>query len=329
MKHDTLLSFLNYLRRKDPIGGSISSQEYNVLAPIVAFKYFKKIMGLPDQYQKGARDPINGYGLNTISEEKIRPLKVLPATISVDSLGYADYPADYFRKSACFYNYMEGSVTRRINVTWGNDASFAERAATVMDPPTLTTPIANLHSTKIRFLPTDYTGIIMKLEYIKYPTAPVRGYVIDYNTAEDVYVDKGAYCQVVTSGSSGNVIILSSGDYTLGSYMVIEGDTVEDVMIGLTSSINQNTLYHSIRAVYDGEKVVLIDNILRSYGVLISSVTGGLSINKSNFTAWSVEFDWENDIEAMTDISEIMLDMMGISNRDMNVVQWAEKEKTS
>lgn len=328
MKINELYSFCNYIRRKDPIGGSISIPEFNTLCKIVAFQFFKKIMGLPEQYQKGARDPIMGYGLNAISEEKIRPLKALPTSLNIDVNGFSDYPVDYFRHGPCYYTYTNLGVARNISIPFVNDAKFSERINTVLDPPSLTDPVGNLHSVKLRFLPITLSGQTVKLEYIKLPTEPVMGYVIDDSTAENIYVDKGAYCQILTAGNAGDTITLQSSTTVFGSYTVSAGDTPEDIMIGLVNDINQDTLSHNVQAIYDGDKVVLIDLNL-AYTTLTTIPVGGITLNKSNFTTWSIQFDWQNDIEAMTEISEMLLDKMGISNRDMNIVQWSEKEKAS
>lgn len=326
MKLSTVYLYLNYIRRKDPIGGSISIPQLNTLFPIVAFKFFKKIFGLPEQYQKGARDPILGFGLNNISEEKICPLKVLPATLSIDSVGYADYPAEYFYKAACYYVYSipsPGTGTRDIQVPFVNDAKFNERRTTVLDPPQLKDPVANLHSVNIRFLPTDLETAY--LEYIKFPTTPVMGYVIDSTTAENIYVNKGAYCEILTPGSAGDTVTLLVGAVTLGSYTTISGDTADDVMIGLNAAVNVGTLSHNVKAVYDGEKIVLID-LGETYITLTATPTGGITLNKTNFTQWSTQFDWENDVDSMNDICEMLLEMMGISNRDIPITQWAAQE---
>lgn len=325
MDHGQLYNFLNYLRRKDAIGDTINGEEYNNIAEIAAYKIFKKYMGLPEQYQKGARDPLFGYGLNNIMEEKIRPLKVYGHSLTIDASGLSDYPVNYFRRSACYYNYT-GTVPRKITVPFVNDAKFNERLTTVLDPPSVTDPVANLSATKIRFLPVGLLSAT--LEYIKFPTKPVMGYVVDYDTGELIYVDKGAYCQIINPGTTGNVVTLTVGAVTLGSYTVLANDTAEEVMIGLTADINTEILSHNVKAVYDGTKVVLIDSV-GTYTTLTATPTGSITLNKDNFTQWSTQFDWENDVEAMNDISEIMLDMMGISNRDTNLIEWAEKEKVN
>lgn len=328
MNHGQLYQFLNYLRRKDAIGDTISGDEYNRIAPIVAYKLFKKYMGLPEQYQKGARDPVFGLGLNAISEEKIRPLKKYGKAITIAGTGLADYPSDYFRMSSCYYIHVEGSVTRNIIVPFVNDSKFNERRATVLDPPSVIDPVGNLNSDKIRFLPITLGSVT--LDYIKIPTEPVMGYVVNSDTGELIYVEQGAYCQILTPGTAGNVITLTVGAVTLGSYTVVAGDTAEDVMLGLRDDINVDTLTHNVTAVYDGTKIVLIDaSDPATYTTLTATPTGTITLNKANFTSWSIQFDWENDIESMNEIADLMLDMMGISNRDMNLVQWAEKEKAN
>lgn len=325
MKLNTLLLYLDYVRRKDGIGGTISKPEFNTLLPIVAFGFFKKIFGLPSQYQKGARDPVLGFGLNEISEEKIRPLKVLASTITIDGQGLADYPDDYFHKSAAYYTYsIPAGGTRYIDIPFVNDAKFNERRTTVLDIPSKTDPVGNLHSVKMRFFPVDLDTIY--LEYIKYPTTPVMGYAIDIDTAEEIYVENGAYIQILTPGAAGDSITATSGATTFGAYITLTNDTVEDVMKGLMDAINVNTLSHNVKAVYDGVKVVLIDSGTTPYVTLTATATGGVTRTKTDFSIWSVQFDWENDIDAMTDIANMLLDKMGISNRDIPIVQWVEKE---
>jgi phage tail sheath gpL-like len=153
------------------------------------------------------------------------------------------------------------------------------------------------------------------------------GFAVDNTTADIVYVEHGATCKVLTATTAGGVLTLYVGAVTLGSYTVVAGDSVEEVMQGLTDAINADYTTHQVKAIFDGEQIVLADNELLTYSTLQTGVGVGITIEKTNFTAWSTQFDWENDIESMVEISEIMLDIMGISNRDTNIVQWAEKEK--
>jgi hypothetical protein len=321
MKINEVYNYLNYIGRKDPLGKSFSIPEFILNCQLVVFEYFKKIMGLPDQYQKGARDPVIGFGLNTISEEKIRPLKVLPTSIAVDSNGYANYPIDYFRKSSCYY--LDG--TTKINISFFNDSKFDERGASVIDPPSLSDPIANLQKEKICFEPKNMTPVYLR--YIKYPTKPIMGYVTDIDTAEDVYVDNGAYLKILNPGFEGDTVtIFKDNAVQIGTYTVVASDTAEDVMKALVLVVNANSLIHSIKAVYDGEKIVFIDNIGTNQ-YLVRSFGGGITGIATDFSHWSTQFDWENDVESMNDIAEMLIDRMGISNRDVNLIQWAAKEE--
>jgi len=97
MKINNLYSYLDYIRRKDPIGDTVNVPEFNLLCKLAVFKYFNKIFGMPAEYQKGARDPVFGFGLNEISEEKIRPLKKV---ISVGGTGEGADTAVVLRTSA-------------------------------------------------------------------------------------------------------------------------------------------------------------------------------------------------------------------------------------
>jgi len=330
MKINKVYSFLDYIRRKDPIGGSASVPEKNQIAERAVFEFFKKIMGLPSQYQKGARDPVIGFGLNAVSEEKIRPLKVMPTALTLSIEGFADYPEDYFRRSSCFTVFaFPLNQTRNVIIPFVNDAKFDERLTTVLDPPQDNDPVGNLQADKIRFLPIALPNV--QLSYIKYPTSPVMGYVVDPDTAEEVYVDRGGKLTVTGRGVDGNTILVQLDSIlpTIGDYTVQAGDTVEDIMKGLVISINTNTLLPDIKAAFDGESVVIIDTVDSPHTTINGITPGGATITytKEDFSSWSTQFDWENDNESMNDIIDIMLDIMGISNRDTNIVQWAKTEQ--
>ena len=126
-------------------------------------------------------------------------------------------------------------------------------------------------------------------------------------------------------GAVGTYIAISSS-VVLGAYTIQNGDTAEDMMRGLLADVNADTPTHSVTAVWDGEKLVFID-ATESYTTLYVNVDGATTYTKEDFTAWSTQFYWEDDIEAMNDIAEILLDQMGISSRDIPLVQWAAKEK--
>jgi hypothetical protein len=142
-------------------------------------------------------------------------------------------------------------------------------------------------------------------------------------------VEHGAFLQINNPGNAGDVVALQKDHgIEIGTYTVLAGDIAEDVMRGLVASVNSGILSHNIKAVFDGEKIVFID-LIGNNEFLVRTLTGSITATTSDFTDWSIQFDWYRDIEAMNDIAELMIDMMGISNRDVSLIQWAEKEKNS
>jgi hypothetical protein len=105
----------------------------------------------------------------------------------------------------------------------------------------------------------------------------------------------------------------------------VEGDDEEDVMIALTDNINETYETYGFEAVYDGDKIVIIDP--ETHTTITVNKTGTIDYQKEDFSTWSSQFDWESDLESMDDIAEIFCSLIGISNRDINVIQWAEQQK--
>ena len=316
-----LYQYINFLFRKDPIGNTFNGEEANILYPIAVFKYFKKIFGLPEEYQPGMPISRIAFGLNSITENKIRPLKVKVTNATLVSGAYT-LPTNYFRDSDCYLN-PSASVYYPVPIL--NDQKFNDRLSSPIDPPSITDPIAKLLATTLLFNPTTVTNVVF--EYIKYPTSPVLGYAIDNDTKELTYVARGGYVRITTAGSAGNTVSIVVAGNTIGFYTVVEGDDVEDVMEGIRDNINDTYETYGFKAVYDGYKVIIIDPATNT--TITVNKTGTVAYQKQDFSAWSTQFDWENDLESMDDIAEILCSLVGISNRDINVIQWSEQQKVT
>jgi hypothetical protein len=331
-----LYQYINYICRSNPRGNTFSGDEYNRLLPIVAFKYFRKLFGIPEKYKN--TDGLRNFGFETssLNSEKIRFLKVIDTTIAADVDGQCDYPVDYFRYSNFKHETVENEgeedeVTHTGLIIPLNEQEFESRILSKIDPPTLDDVICVFRADHIQLsplLPMVPEGL--ELSYLRFPTTPVFGYAIDYITAELVYIENGAYFQVTNAGAAGQTITvvayIVATPTTIGTYTIQTGDDVRDVMIAITNAINLNLIINNVRAIFDNEKIWLYD-LLGTRGTLTINVTGAVTATKVNFSARSVQFDWETDIESMSDISEIILDMIGISEERIGISQWAEKEK--
>jgi len=316
-----LFQYINYLLRKDPIGNTFNGEQANIILPIVAFKYFKKIFGLPEEYEKGMERARLGFGLNSITENKLRPLKVKVTDATLVSGEYT-LPSNYYRDSDCYLNPSAG-VYYPVPIL--NDQEFNDRLSNPIDSPSVTDPIAKLLATTLLFNPTTVTKVVF--EYIKYPTSPVLGYAIDNDSKELTYVPRGAYVRITGDGAAGDTINIQVAAATIGNYTVIEGDNEEDIMVALKDSINDSYETYGYKAVYDGTKIVIID--AATHTTVTVNVVGTITYQKTDFSVWSTQFDWQTDLESMDDIAEIICSIVGISNRDVNVIQWSEQQKVT
>jgi hypothetical protein len=327
MKLDVLRGYINYISRKDPIGNTLNIEELNKLLPVVAFEYLRKITGLPDNFRKGDNVLNYGIGIDQIMNDKTRYLMVSDA-LDIDGNGIDTLPIDYFFLRDILHEPVTDLFKK---VTILNRKQFNARKSSFINIPNSSNPVCTIEGSNIEFLPDDLgDGVSTTLYYIKYPSSPHYGYAIDYATAEEVYIENGACFWVTSEGSIGNIITATgftgAQPITFGTYTVRSGDNAESVMIGIARDVNNRYLNTSIKAIYDGERVWLKDE-LGSRTTLGITVTGGIVYGKQDFSQRSIQFDWQNDLDAMNEIAELLLEKIGISIRDSSLSQYAEIKK--
>jgi uncharacterized protein CbrC (UPF0167 family) len=322
--HDLFL-YNNYLARRDPIGNDIKPDQFNLILPVLAFEYFKKITGLPEKFRKGENVLQYGIGRDQVINDKTRYL-MSEDDLTIDVNGQDTLPADYFYYESILH---ESSADVFTPVTILNKQKFDARNSSSINIPDSDNPICTIRNGFLQFSPIDLgDDVSTTLYYIKYPTTPYMAYAINSTTAEIVYIENGSYFFVTVAGSASDTIeaVVAPGDISIGSYTVQSGDTIDDVMQGITDDINEDYLTHGIKAIFDGDKVWLKDTT-GTYTTLTINVTGSVAATKVNFSDLSTQFDWEDDYDAMNEISELLLTKTGISIRDISLTQWAELQK--
>jgi hypothetical protein len=396
-----LWNFLNYLIRKDPIGNSFGPDEFNRLLPIVVFKYFKKLYGLPEHYQKGLPVPEISFGLTQAIEDKLSILKK-SAIIAINSVsGLGTKPADYFHTSELSYNKYDtlsdtgiatgasnntvidstkawvvdayigsyvivvsgtaigqirlisdnDATTLTVSENWDtspvatdvflivdvvrqkqvdilNDQEFGDREASYIINPTVNYPCARQLAASFEFAPKTLEFINML--YLKYPTDPVFGYVVNAvgnDIGEVVYADQSAEFQITNAGGVGDQLTISVDASPIGTYTNVTGDTTESIMLGIVADINLDTFTHKMRAVYDGTKVSVIPQVAGTYTFGHAETGTMAGTFDAAFTSKTTESDWVNDTEAMTDIADYMISFVGLSLREPAVIEYAEFQK--
>lgn len=317
-----LYEYLKFLLKQNPVGGGFSVNEFNRIIPVAELKYFRDLFKLPSNWVPGKPLDVYGVGITQFNRDKLRPL-LKQATIStLDADGKTNIPSDYLHYSSAV---VIISVGTNQPVTFLNDQEFDAKISSSIDSPDDEDVIARTLTTEIEFNPTDIDddGDII-FSYYKTPSTPVLKEVQNSVTLEKTYIDQGASFKITVLAAAGNTITLAADAQNLGTYTIQSGDTIEDVMIALAADINLDIGTHDCKAIYNGEYIYLDDQ--SSQYTNLNVTASGTTYVKSNFSTLTTESDWVNDTEAMNKIADHMLNMVGISNREIPVVQWVENE---
>jgi hypothetical protein len=193
-----LLSFINYCANKEQSGNTISPVEFTQLLQVCNLKYFKKKVGVPEEYQPGMPLPRQQFEITQSNSDSLSPFKKFMGEYNTDPLyidanGYSPLPDDYFYHSACSFldavNNPDCSPTikpRIVEVL--TDAQWDAVTSSVIRPPSRKYPVMNYQSHFIRFAPIDLGQV--QFIFLRYPTNPYYDYFIDSNGAY-IYLEEG------------------------------------------------------------------------------------------------------------------------------------------
>jgi len=173
-----LYKYVNYLSRKDPTGNTFSPEEFNIVLPIVAYKFFKKYYGIPESYLPGQPLPAIAHSITQAAADKNVDL-IKNATLSFSG-GVASFPNDY-------YHYI--SIEDQVEVL--NAQEYDMRHSISILIPTEARPVCTFSSQGITISPDTITS--KRMTYLRKPTEPVMGYTVDANY--DVVYDNSTSTQ--------------------------------------------------------------------------------------------------------------------------------------
>lgn len=180
---------LGYLSRQKG-SGMIGPNRYNSYCALVNLKYFKRYLGLPEQYQVGSPLPAIAYQVSQGVSDRISKFIVPELLIPRSPSGYYPSPADYvtFSSMRSRFTYQDGECgtsTIELDVKMMPDAEFTDRLGSTLKPPTIRRAIGTWTSFGFRIAPTQIDQAL--LTYLRYPATPFRAY-----TAGDVYNPAGS-----------------------------------------------------------------------------------------------------------------------------------------
>jgi hypothetical protein len=209
---ENILDYCNFVANKEQSGNTLTPVEFNKVLQVCNLKYFKKKVGLPEEYQPGMPLPRQQFEITQSNSDSLSPFKKFMGQndtdpLYIDSAGYATLPSDYYYHSSC--SYIEAinkpdctpELKPRI-VEVVTDAQWDVIMSSPIRPPSKKYPIMNYQSGFIRFAPVDLKQV--SFIYLRYPTTPCYDYYIDAYGGY-IYLQEGQKYTLQTGeqGSSG------------------------------------------------------------------------------------------------------------------------------
>lgn len=210
MTHEDILNFINFVADKEQTGNTINPQEYNRIAKVKQLRFFKKLIGLPEEYQVGMEMPRIQPELTQKITDSLSTFKTImgdgvTSPLIINTNGRANIPTDYYYHSSLKYidvsnaaNCTPQKLPRTVRVL--TDTEFDAIEGRVITAPTIKYPVCNYQSGFIRFLPKT----LKKVDYIyyRYPLTPVYDYYINAD-GENIYLSEGEQ-HTLTAGEEGS-----------------------------------------------------------------------------------------------------------------------------
>lgn len=182
-----LYQYIQYIIRQAPASGMYSPEEHNRIMPLAAFTYFKRLFGLPEQYQPGAPIPAIAAVVSQQVTDKLRPLIVTlddrTAEIPTSGDGLFSLPTNYFHYYDINYKDDNGDV-------WPVDVLSAQefnarRRSSLLAPNETTNICCMFAGDNLDVMPRTIENL--EMVYFKYPSEPFMDYNINSETYELTY----------------------------------------------------------------------------------------------------------------------------------------------
>jgi hypothetical protein len=178
----------------------ISDDEFNQIIDSVNLDLWKLKVGLPEEYQVNAPFARQAWQVSNKISDDMRFFITEAAITKNVSTGIFAYPADYGAFSSLRYRRVlnqpdcEAPTVATRTVELVTDAELSERLDNTVIPPDFEYPVGAWYATGWKVFPTLITSV--NLTYLRLPTTPVRGYLLDpvtdlttYNPLTSVQLD--------------------------------------------------------------------------------------------------------------------------------------------
>ena len=195
MNNSEILKYCNYISSKEQTGNTLTPVEFTQILQVCNLKYFKKKVGVPEEYQPGMPLPRQQFEITQSNSDSLSPFKKFMGEYNTDPLyidanGYAPLPSDYFYHSACSFidaiNNPDCSLTLKNRIVEVlTDAQWDAVTSSVIRPPSRKYPVMNYQSGFIRFSPIDLGQV--QFIFLRTPSLPYYDYYIGVN-GEHVYL---------------------------------------------------------------------------------------------------------------------------------------------
>ena len=159
----------------------LSDAEFNQLIDASNLDLWKLKVGLPEEYQVNAPFSRQAWQVSNKISDDMRYF-ITESTINKNNSGIFPYPTDYGAFSSMRYdrilnNDCDTPDLKVRTVELVTDAELSERLDNTIIPPDYEYPVGAWYGSGWKVYPTIINKV--KLTYLRLPTTPVRGYILD------------------------------------------------------------------------------------------------------------------------------------------------------
>ena len=190
-----IYDFMKFIGDKDFNGNFLKPEDYKRAVVAANIDLFKKVTGLPEEYQPGAPFAREGFEINQKALDEIRYFKGHIFDQAVAS-GYFTIPDDYVYFDSMTYKYQRDidgtptSLPRPVELL--KESQLADRRGNWTKRPTTKYPVAVIRvqdTTYARFYIYPDTINAVDLHYYRFPVEPVFAWTV---VSDEVQYDEGS-----------------------------------------------------------------------------------------------------------------------------------------
>jgi hypothetical protein len=170
MNVDEWFRLINFVSNKNQ-NGSITAENFNLLAKTAQSSYVSYLLGSFQTYQPGRPISKVELGQNSVVRQRLTPV-IKRSTLTVDVQGLSNYPTDYLQADAMWTN------TGYKKIRWSDQDRWDSMYNSVIDP-VASNPIYMVKDVGFEFAPI--TIGTAKLSYVSVPPDIIWAFTLDVN----------------------------------------------------------------------------------------------------------------------------------------------------